>query len=236
MQPPGQHNLSLNGLLPVSADGRIWLSNLRDIPNAYQYFDLVERRVKVAENLPADLAGGNILTGSYSFRYVVFRSISGFFSPTWRYSASTGAFETFLPGRDSGVGIVSTLTSDGAISMNDQGALYRSGGVLVGQLPVVPANQSRNRIAMTPDGSKVLVVTRNSTDPQTSYALEIYDTNQFVQATTNFTMVRQIPFTVSYDACLRSASCFPPYLLPSNDSDAVFVIGPETIQVITLTP
>ena len=96
-------------------------------------------------------------------------------------------------------------------------------------------------LAVGGDGNKILVLRKTYTSAsQTTLdnqAIDVYSTTTFAPGTTDFVKIGSIPLTTDASFCNANFDdCFygNQYLLPTQDSRAVFWIGNQNLQVFNI--
>ena len=112
---------------------------------------------------------------------------------------------------------------------------------IVQRVPEPAPTESHFLMTLTPDGSRILVLrkTYNNTSHTTlvSQAIDVYSATALVSGTTDFVKTGSLPITTDASVCTSgSDDCYygNQYLLPSVDSNTLFWIGNQNMQVFSI--
>jgi hypothetical protein len=221
------------GSLPISVDGKLWLPGSFSF-GTMTYFDLASNTVKSQPHSTdaqgADYVGsadGSIILVSPSYaisprgRWYLYRSMDG------SVTNPMGTAEFWYDAR---------LSADGSrVLVQDTHEVYDASFQLVGQLPQPASGEFWSRMALTPDGLKIIAIAE--TDLHSTARLDVFSTTALAPGTTRFAKIGSI------SVALRSADCFPQfpygcepvgYLMATLDNKSVIWAGNKRLQVFNL--
>jgi len=224
---------NIGGVLPISSDGRLWL------PGSAHYFDLLTRSFGAVDTSTVPF---NFEFGAYHGTLdgtLVLISPSFQFTPTPPWGAYQSLNEAvYSLASSTNLGYEPRLSLYGSRVLEEfSGRLY-SGPTSFApgdMLPTPPDTDSYFLVTLTPDGNKILVLRKTYTSASqttlASQAIDVYSTSPLI------TKIGSIPLTTDASFCTsNSDDCFygNQYLLPTQDSKAVFWIGNQNLQVFNI--
>lgn len=219
--------------LAVTVDSRLWIPG--GYYNAMTYLDLADnafKQVSVPSSVDTaayvGLADGATALVSPDFCCSNIR---------WHlYNAADGAVTN--PMGDAQFWYRLKVNVDGSrILQQATGELYGGNYELLGQLPQNATDEHYGRVALTPDGTRIIALVYEGNYSATYKRIDVFSTSTYQSGTTRFAKIGSMSVSKQATNCENYDSYYcttTGVLLPSADSKAVFWIGNQWLQVFKL--